>query len=968
MSNQQPNDLWRRFTGPNLAYVQEQYELYLEDAESVSPQYRELFETLGAPPRPETVTAERLTIAAPAVLARSESEQPAAYPASGDLLKKAILAGKLVSNIRAFGHMAADIDPLDLRPQEKVSLLQPETYGLTRQDLESLPAEWVWKDAPYSLQNGWEAISRLCDVYSGTIAFEFSHVHDEKELTWLRLKVEADLPSSKLGDEERKALFTRLVEAESFEEFLHRTFVGQKRFSAEGVDVLPALTNELVHELVTDGARHILMGMAHRGRLNVLAHVLGKPYSTIFSEFHHAPNKKLVPSEGSTGINYGWTGDVKYHLGANRSIKTGHTAETRLTMANNPSHLEFVNPVVEGFTRAAQEDRTRPGFPVQDLDSAAAILMHGDAAFPGEGIVTETLNLGNLRGYSNGGTIHIIVNNRIGFTTDSRDSRSTRYASDPAKGFEIPIVHVSADDPEACIAAARMAAEYRTQFKKDFLIDLVGYRRYGHNETDDPETTQPLVYRKVKGHPSVSRIYADRLVKEGVLTEAEVEEIRAAVMEKLKLAYDEVKKQSSLDASIVPAKPIRRAPGARVSTGVPLEKLRRYNEALLKRPEGFTVYPKLQRILERRIDALNDGEKIDWGHAETLAFASIIADGTPIRLSGQDAERATFAHRNLVLHDSETGETYCPLHALDDAKASFAIHNSPLSEAAVLGFEYGYNVYAPETMVIWEAQYGDFANVAQVLFDQFISAGRSKWNQLSGLTMLLPHGYEGQGPEHSSARLERFLQLSAEENWTVAYLSSAAQYFHLLRRQAAYVGTEAARPLVLMAPKSLIRNPRVASPASAFAEGSFRTVIEQPGLGGRPDRVERLILCTGKMAIDLEEGMSKFEGDSLDGLHILRVEQLYPFPKDDIAAVIGKLPALKEICWVQEEPENMGAWRYMEHHLRGLVPAKAAMRYIGRVEHSSPASGYQRVHAEEQQEIIAQALQQTIKSAETAGR
>ncbi|OXS55257.1 2-oxoglutarate dehydrogenase E1 component [Cohnella sp. CIP 111063] len=962
VDNEKMQELWQQFFGPNLGYVQEQYDIYLQDAEAVSPQYRELFAQYGAPPRVD---------AASAYPASAPQGSGGSASLDANLLKKAIAAGQLAWNIRSFGHLAADIDPLELSPKANTEMIEPATYGLTEADLRQLPPDCVWEDAPYPLSNAWEAVQKLLQVYTGPIAFEFGHVHVEEERKWLNKQAETVIPSTKLLASEKESLLRKLYEAEQFEDFLQRTFVGQKRFSAEGIEALVPLTDEIVHELTNDGARHIAMGMAHRGRLNVLAHVLGKPYGNVFAEFHHSPNKNLIPSEGSIGINYGWTGDVKYHLGANRSISSGETAETRITLANNPSHLEYVNPVVGGFARAAQEDRSQPGYPVQNLDLAASILIHGDAAFIGEGIVAETLNFNNIKGYTCGGTIHIIANNRIGFTTESHDSRSTHYASDLAKGFEIPIVHVNADDPEAVIAAARMASEYRTLFKKDFVIDLIGYRRYGHNETDDPETTQPLIYKKVKAHPNVARLYADKLVREGALSEEAANQIKRDVQNKLKDAYDEVKGREGNSPVRQSHPPEFSLDAPKPVTAVPLEKLRSINAGLLKFPESFNVYGKLKRILERRADALNDGEKVDWSHAETLAFATILADGTPIRLSGQDAERATFAHRNLVLHDTETGDTFCPLHAIPEAKASFAIHNSPLSEAGVLGLEYGYNVFAPETMVIWEAQFGDFANSAQVLIDQFISAGQSKWSQRSGLTMLLPHGYEGQGPEHSSARLERFLQLSGEENWTVAYLSSAAQYFHLLRRQASVLNTDQARPLVLMAPKSMIRNPYVASSAAELSEGTFQTVLEQPGLGGQPAKVERIVLCTGKVAIDLAEELAKTPDTNRDWLHIVRVEQLYPFPKLELKAILDRFPNLSEVLWVQEEPKNMGAWGYIEPRIRELVDvAKVSVSYNGRPKRSSPASGYQQIHTFEQQFIINQTLVQKkkTKSAVKSGR
>ncbi|MEK3734710.1 MULTISPECIES: 2-oxoglutarate dehydrogenase E1 component [Paenibacillus] len=947
---------WQKYHGPNLGYIQDQYEKYLQNPDEVEPGYRELFASWGPPPFLENNE-------------KKADSQGQVAPLDRNLLKKSVDAGKLVWNIRTYGHLAADIDPIGIGEEADTRLLQPETYQLSQADLAALPAEIVWENAPGDVKNGWEAVQRLLKLYTGTIAYEFSHIHDEEERNWLNHQVESGRFPVSLSAEERRDLLKKLLEAEQFEEFLHRTFVGAKRFSVEGNEALVPLLDEIVRELAEVDVDSILIGMAHRGRLNVLAHVLGKDYRKIFSEFMHSPNKHLVPSEGSMGINYGWTGDVKYHLGADRFLKKGEGHDVRITLANNPSHLEYVNPVVEGFARAAQEDRSQPGYPKQDVNKAASIQIHGDSAFPGEGVVAETLNFNKLPGYRTGGAIHIIVNNRIGFTTEGKDSRSTHYASDLAKGYEIPIIHVNADDPEACIAVARLASEYRNKFKKSILIDLVGYRKYGHNETDDPETTQPLIYQKVKTHPTVSTIYMKKLVNEQALSQEEVDQLKDQVVQVLKDAYDNVKSKELSDSALLELNASDGKSRPEPATNISAESLRGINRELLKWPEGFTVYPKLKRILERRSGALNEGEKVDWGHAETLAFATILSDGKPIRITGQDAERATFAHRNLVLHDSVNGSTFCPLHRLPQAKASFAIHNSPLTEEAVLGFEYGYNVYSPETLVIWEAQYGDFVNCAQVIIDQFISAGRSKWRQKSSLVMLLPHGYEGNGPEHSSARLERFLQLSGEDNWVVANLSSAAQYFHLLRRQAAITNTEDARPLVLMAPKSLIRNPRVASPVHAFSEGGFQKVLEQPGLGNNPKKVERLILCSGKVAIDLEDALDKQKDEDQSWLHILRVEQLYPFPKEEISRVLQKFPNLKEILWVQEEPQNMGSWFFMEPRIREIAPQGVEVRYNGRPERSSPASGYQDVHAYEQQTIISFALnRKTINQQISLGR
>lgn len=935
-------DPWASYLGPNLGYVQEQYERFSNNPDSVDSAFRMLFTTFGEPP----AESEPIMEFSPAAAANSEIDL--------DLLKNVVATNKLVWNIRTYGHLAANTDPLNLRKKSDIRNLDPETYKLNKTNLSAIPASLIWENAPKDITTGWEAIQRLLQIYASSFSYEFSHVHDEEEREWLNRYVESAASSALLPTEARKTLLKRLLQVEQFEHFLHRTFVGQKRFSIEGVDTLVPILDEIVNRLIHEGARDVLMGMAHRGRLNVLTHIFGKPYSLIFAEFHHSPDKDLIPSEGSTGINYGWTGDVKYHLGAYRVVQEGEFVQARLTLANNPSHLEFVDPIVEGFTRAAQEDRTKPGFPIQDLAKAITVLIHGDAAFPGEGVVAETLNFNNLPGYRNGGTLHIITNNRLGFTTDSSDARSTHYASDLAKGFEIPIVHINADDPEACIAAVRLATDYRLRFHKDFLIDLVGYRRYGHNESDDPDTTQPLMYSKIHAHPTVSTIYANKLLAEGIVQKEQTDEMKQDALGEMEAAYEQVKLNISSNIDSILGKRVGENKAATNETAVPLEKLREINNHLLDVPKGFQIYPKLQKILERRANALDEGGKVDWALAETLAFATILSDGIPIRLTGQDSERGTFAHRNLVLHDPVTGDKFCPLHAMPKSAASFAIHNSPLSEVSVLGFEYGYNVFSPETLVIWEAQYGDFANCAQVIIDQFISAGQAKWTQRSSLVLLLPHGYEGQGPEHSSARLERFLQASAEENWTVANLTSAAQYFHLLRRQAAHTRSEQARPLILMAPKSLIRNQQVASPGAAFTEGTFLPVLEQRGLGESVDRVERLIMCSGKIAIDLETALANKAAYSW--LHVVRVEQLYPFPAAELKSIIGRFPYLKELVWLQEEPQNMGAWTYMEPRVRAISSEAIRLCYIGRPERSSTASGYQNIHKYEQAQMIENAL------------
>lgn len=958
------SSVWKNYYGPNYGYVQEQYELYLQDPNLVDPSVRELFNRYGEPPTEITEFSFEGQTQQNSVQASLVSHQ---ISVDHNLLTKVVAAHQLMLNIRRYGHLGADINPLGLSKQADTKLLEPKTFGLTKHDLESIPAQLIWNNAPSDVTNGWEAILRLREIYARSAAYEFVHIHDDEERDWLFKQAESGSFPAPLSNREKEALLERLLQVEMFESFIHKTFVGQKRFSIEGVDMLVPVLDEIVKTVAHDGAQNILMGMAHRGRLNVLTHVLGKPYEQVFSEFYHSPNKAL---ESTKNLNYGWSGDVKYHLGADRAVKEGETVRANITLANNPSHLEFVNSVVEGYTRAAQEDRSQKGYPVQDQHKAVTIAIHGDAAFIGEGIVAETLNFNNLDGYRNGGTLHIIANNRLGFTTNSEDSRSTFYASDLAKGFDIPIVHVNADDPEACLAAVRLACEYRLKFNKGFVIDLIGYRRFGHNEMDDPFGTQPLMYEKISKHPTVSAIYADRLVEKNILTKEQVDGLKQKTADTLQQAYTTMKANDGVIRSKL-QKPESKVVPENVATAYPIDELKEINLELLNRPEGFNEYTKLQKILQRRAVALNDGEKVDWAHAEMLAFATILADGTPIRLSGQDSERGTFSHRHVVLNDSKNATKFSPLHYFPQGKASFAVHNSPLSETAVLGFEYGYNVFSPETLVIWEAQYGDFSNVAQVIFDQFISAGRAKWSQKSGVVVLLPHGYEGQGPEHSSARLERYLQLSADNNWTVANLTSSAQYFHLLRKQAKMLGSDSIRPLILMAPKSLIRNPRVASHGIELAEGSFKPVLPQFSLTeskASRDKVKRLVLGTGKVMVDVEESLSSQDKTDFEWLRTIRVEQLYPFPAEEIARLVKLFSKLEEIVWVQEEPKNMGSWFFMEPRLWELAPKGVTVQYVGRQERASTASGHQEVHVREQQAIIKAALDGNLFESKTVRR
>jgi 2-oxoglutarate dehydrogenase E1 component len=945
---------WDIFYGPNAGYALELYERYQRDPASVDAATRAIFERMRAP---ENGSANGVASTASSVEQHPPQIVTPAAPATQGAIQnvvKIVLAARLARSIREYGHLAARTDPLG-SPSPGDPMLDPATHGLTDADLEALPAAIVWPTAGPDEGTCRDALAKLRAIYCGPIGYDVDHVQNYDERTWLHETVEAGAHWEPLDADEQRDLLARLSEVEGFERYLHTTFPGQKRFSIEGLDTLVPMLDELIRSAAETGAKEVLLGMAHRGRLNVLAHVLGKPYAAILSEFHLAPNKDLVPSEGSMGINYGWTGDVKYHLGARRTLREGVPATIQLTMANNPSHLEFVNPVVEGFTRAAQDRRDAPGAPEQDPDAAWAIVIHGDSAFPGEGVVAETLNLSRLVGYQTGGTIHLIANNQVGFTTEPDEARSTLYASDLAKGFEIPILHVNADDPAACLAAVRLARLYRARFHRDFLIDLIGYRRWGHNEGDEPAFTQPLLYERIAAHPTVRALYASELVAAGVISADEAEAMLRQVETRLRAAADEVKEgrfqpeQAVLQES---------SPLASYRTAVPAATLRDLNTALLVRPDGFTPNAKLERLLQRRGEALERDGGIDWAHAETLALAAILAESVPIRLSGQDTERGTFSQRHLVLHDAHTGARYIPLQAIPQARASFAVYNSPLSEAAVMGFEYGYSVHAPQTFVLWEAQFGDFANVGQTMIDQFIAAARAKWRQLPSLTLLLPHGYEGQGPEHSSGRIERYLQLAAEDNLRVANCTTAAQYFHLLRAQAASLA-DAPRPLVLFTPKSLLRNPLAASSLRDLASGSFRPVLadvfEREMGDAERDGVRRLILCSGKVAVDLV-GAARAQPEMAQAVAVARVEQLYPFPEREIERLFASYRDVREIVWLQEEPRNMGAWSYMEPHLRAMLPDSATLRYIGRPERASVAEGDAEMHLREQARILDEAF------------
>jgi 2-oxoglutarate dehydrogenase E1 component len=878
---------------------------------------------------------------APVAAAEPPAEAPLAAPAEPDesLLAAVAAAMALVTAFRTHGHLAARLDPLGSEPVGDPSL-EPQRYEptLTPELQRRIPASILGVHVEGETLA--DILPLLRETYCGTSAYELEHIADQEQRLWLRSVIESGRYHRTLSADDRRRMLERLAEVEGFERYLRRAFLGQKQFSIEGLDVMVPMLDEAIAMAAEEGAHEVVVGMAHRGRLNVLAHVLGRPYETILREFEGERTLEAVSADPEGG-----TGDVKYHLGAEGTRPTA-AGEITVTLASNPSHLEAVDPVVEGRTRAEQTDRsTRVGY--HDSSVAMPIQIHGDAAFPAQGVVAETLNLAELNGYTTGGTLHLIANNQIGFTTDPADARSTRYSSDLAKGFDLPIIHVNADDPEAALAAVRLAMAFRRRFSTDVVIDLVGYRRYGHNEQDEAAYTQPLMAARIERQPSVREQYAAVLVADGLVTQEDIDAITQRVEATLKEAHERLKTSFGQGVPAVAYEGRIPTSSDEVVTAVPSERLRALNDELLRVPDGFTVNPKLAKQLERRRAALDEGG-IDWGQAEELAFASLLVEGIPVRLTGQDTERGTFSHRHLVLHDAENGQAYAPIQNLAFATASFEIHNSPLSEEACLGFEYGYSVAAPEALVAWEAQFGDFVNGAQVQVDQFIVSGLSKWGQTSRLTLLLPHGYEGNGPEHSSARLERFLQLAAQENIRIANCTTAAQYFHLLRRQALVAS---ARPLIVMTPKGLLRLKQAASALTELAQGEFRPLLRDETAD--PAAVRRLVLCSGKVYYDLVGHEVRSEATSVG---VGRIEELYPFPVDAAAQFVRSYPQLEEVVWAQEEPQNMGAWRAIRHRLEEALPPGVRLRYVGRPWRASPSEGYPTAHLREQDRIVREAL------------
>ena len=927
--------------GLNAGFARDLLEDYLENPDAVPSEWRELFES----GRSDLVASHpglvRLLELAGNGHAAATPAEPApappaeAQPVTDELLGAVAAAMALVKAHRMHGHLAAHLDPLGSEPPGDPAL-EPERLvpKLTPEMQERVPASVLRTYVPGDTLA--DTLPRLRDTYCGTIAYELEHIAEHEKRVWLRHAIESGKYRRPLPADERKELLASLSRVEAFEQYLRRAFLGQKQFSIEGLDVMVPMLDEAIELAAENGAHEVVIGMAHRGRLNVLAHTLGLGYDSIIREFE---GERTI--EAVVATDEGGTGDVKYHLGAagTRSTPAG---EITVTLAANPSHLEAVDPVVEGRARAEQTDRSTH-YGLHDPSVALPILIHGDASFPAQGEVAETLNLSALDGYSTGGTLHLIANNQIGFTTDPSEGRSTRYSSDLAKGFDIPIIHVNADDPEAAMSAIRLALAFRRRFESDVVVDLVGYRRHGHNEQDEAAYTQPLMAAQIAAHPTVREQFARRLVEEEAVSQEEADGYVAAVTSELKQAHEALKATFGTPPSGDGRIPY--SSGDSVVTAVAADRLNTLNEELLRVPERFTIHQKLKNQLDRRLKTIESGG-IDWGQAEALAFGSLLVEGIPIRLTGQDSERGTFSHRHAVLHDVNTGETHTPLQHLDGQTASFEIYNSPLSEYGCLGFEYGYSIAAPEALVLWEAQFGDFVNGAQIVIDQFIVAGLAKWRETTRLTLLLPHGYEGNGPEHSSARLERFLQLAAQENIRVANCSTSAQYFHLIRRQAL---DAAGRPLVVMTPKGLLRLKQASSTLADLAEGSFRPVIDDPGT--EHDAVTRLVFCSGKVYYDVVGHELRSDARNVA---VARIEELYPFPVNEYAEVVAAYPNLTEVVWVQEEPQNMGAWRTIRHR---LVAPGVPLRYVGRPWRASPSEGYPTAHLREQDRIVREVLE-----------
>ncbi|MCX7894027.1 MAG: 2-oxoglutarate dehydrogenase E1 component [Burkholderiales bacterium] len=927
--------------GGNAPFVEELYEAYLANPQSVPEEWRAYFDKLQL--LPAAGGSARDVAHAPIVESFAQRAKQGLLRAAPPVTepgveRKQVYVLFLITAHRTLGVRWADLDPLKRTPRPQIPELEPAYYDLTEADLETVFNTGTLVGVPERATLR-EILQHLRETYTGSIGAEYMYIADPAQKRWIQQRLEGSRGRPTLAKEQKQRILERITAAETLEKYLHTRYVGQKRFSLEGSETLIAAMDEIVRRAGTHGIEELVIGMAHRGRLNVLVNTLGKSPKDLFSEFEGKAVAELS------------SGDVKYHNGFSSNVSTPG-GPVHLTLAFNPSHLEIVNPVVEGSVRARQHRRKdRTG------DKVLSLLVHGDAAFAGQGVVMETLNLAQTRGYGTGGTVHIIVNNQIGFTTsDPRDARSTLYCTDVAKMIEAPIFHVNSDDPEAVIFVTQLAMDFRKEFKKDVVIDIVSFRRHGHNEQDEPFVTQPLMYRKIAQHPGTRKLYADKLVAEGAIGADDPDRL----IREYRQALDEGRHTSSPVLSNFQRKyavdwtPFLRTKWTEpADTSVPLAELAQLGERLTAVPEGFKLHPSVERVIQARRDMARGKKMLDWGMAESLAYASLLVSGYGVRISGQDSGRGTFAHRQAVLHDQAREKwdqgTYTPLQHISDTQADFVVIDSVLSEEAVLGFEYGYACAEPNELVVWEAQFGDFANGAQVVIDQFITSSEAKWGRICGLVMFLPHGYEGQGPEHSSARLERYLQLCAEHNIQVCVPTTPAQIFHLLRRQMV---RPYRKPLVVMTPKSLLRKPEASSSLKELARGGFQTVIgEIDAL--EADKVTRIVACSGKVYYDLVTARRERRADHIA---IIRVEQLYPFPHKQFAAEMKRYPKAKEVVWAQEEPQNQGAWYQSQHYLIENMRPDQKLHYAGRPASASPAVGYIAKHNEQQKRLVEQAL------------
>jgi 2-oxoglutarate dehydrogenase E1 component len=907
----------------NAPFVEELYQRYLANPETVDEEWRDYFARLTNGP---------------------VSVQPSAKVGDSiptlDIERHARVL-QLIDAYRERGHLQATLDPLGIMPKRSHPELEASYHGFTVEDLDKEFSIARLFGMPALTLRG--ILSTLREAYCGTMGVEYMHIQDPEQRRWVQERIEDKRKQIPLTVDIKRAILTKLYAAETFETFLHTKFVGHKRFSLEGAESLIPLVDQMLERAAEGGVEEIVIGMAHRGRLNMLVNILGKSYEITFSEFEGNVDPSSMMGSG----------DVKYHLGFSADRVTRNGKEIHLTLTANPSHLETVDPVVEGRARAKQDrlaDRERTRI--------IPLLIHGNAAFAGQGVVSETLNLSQLRGYTTGGTIHIIINNQIGFTTDPEDGYSGPYTTDIAKSLQAPIFHVNGDDPEAIVRVALLAFDYRQTFKRDVVIDMFCYRRYGHNEGDEPSFTQPRMYRAIKDHPHVAWLYREKLLDQNVLTAEEVTALERSSRERLQNALDTVKStpiHSRTETLGGVWQGFTRSYECQVDTRVRRDLLEYVARRLSATPEDFTLNPKVEKLLQARTEAVVKEGPIDWGLAELLAYGTLVCEGTPVRLSGQDIERGTFSHRHAVLVDYDTGLRYVPLGNLREGQADFNIFNSPLSEYAVMGFDFGYSLDSPDALVIWEAQFGDFANGAQIIIDQFLASAEVKWQRMSGLVLLLPHGYEGQGPEHSSARLERFLQLCAEDNMQVANCTTPAQIFHLLRRQ---MKRKFRKPLVVMTPKSLLRHKLAISSVTELVDGAFHEVLAETAapktiVTVKAAEVHHLLFCSGKVYYDL---LVERERRQQSDAAIIRLEQLYPFPEKQLQAVFDRYPQAKDVVWVQEEPRNMGAWTFVSERLPALLRAAQSLRYAGRNAQASPAVGFQKIHQQEQMALVDQAL------------